>query len=251
MNSNPEYRILAAGHFRPSQVVQRHDPNLYRADYSFGELEAMDLRWIQETRRAEQQGRMVYSTDLFRLAEVRVEGDNLHLSLGNTEYKDYVATRDPIEAVTRANPLGSVVIATTADGYIPFCWRAAHLDVNPGKLFGFGGFFDRALDLTDAGEPDVFACIRRELKEELGNSNVQTLHCVGVVYDCLHPHPEIAFSAKLADTRARLQTELAWSDEVGAMVMVHRDELTEFLRDRRTDVCSTLRGAIELFTTYG
>jgi hypothetical protein len=251
MSLDPEYRILASGCFEAHHVQQHYEPAMCNVAYSPAERETIDRRWADAVQRAAQVGGILYSSSIFRLADVLVVDGVLKLELGDIEYKDYVATRDPTEPITRADPLGSVVIPVTADGYVPFGWRSPRLDVNPSKLFTFGGFFDRELDRTAAGEPDVFGCIQRELVEELGDVSVQTLRCIGVVYDCLHPHPEIAFTASLADTRERFEHLSPWSEEVHSSLLLHRDELPNFLRRNRESVCSTLRGALELFDEHG
>jgi hypothetical protein len=250
MTAHSGYHIMAGGRFQSGQVVHDYRPTQWNPTYSPAERARIDQHWAREQDVAEGSGRMLYSSDIFRLADCVVEDGQLLLRLGDTCYKDYVGTRDPALEATRANPLGSVVVPITSDGFVPLGRRSPRLDINPGRLFTFGGFFDMALDWT-AAQPDVFACIRREIREELVGAEADELYCIGVMYDLSHPHPEIAFSATLDKTRAELQGSGLWSDEVNEMIMVPRQEVTAFLAEHRAQVCDTLVGALELFSRHG
>jgi 8-oxo-dGTP pyrophosphatase MutT (NUDIX family) len=241
------FEILAQGSYRRAQVVQRRAPQPFdlRAD-----LQALARsRWDLALTTAAAQGRLLYDAGLFRLSRLSVEGNQIQLDYGQTCYRDYAMTRaDCARAPWSGNPdpIGTAIIAVTADGAVPLGRRRASADVNPGRFFTFGGFFDLD-DLDETGTPDVFACAAREWREETGQAiSMDALRLISVVYDRVHPHPEIAFCARTQSTRHDIETG-GWGDELADLAMIPAGELRDFAARHESDFTDSLLGAIEAF----
>jgi len=122
----------------------------------------------------------------------------LYLIFGNTSYKEYVTTREPEFARGRdrqqlSNALAVCSVVETTDGHILLDKRQG-VDVYAGRYHVIGGFFERDLDTSITNEtsetsetsetnPDPFAAIRREIREETGIQAADNAeqYCLGVV----------------------------------------------------------------------
>ncbi len=243
------FQTLARGSFARAQVVQRRagQPFVLRDDLQ----ELARTRWDAALEAAAADGRLLFDAGLFRLSGLSVEGDRIHLDYGETCYRDYAMTRAVCPRTPwsdNPDPIGSALIAVTADGAVPLGRRSAAADVNPGRFFTFGGFFDLN-DVDAAGVPDVFGCAAREWREETGHEIApDALRLISVVYDLVHPHPEIAFCARTGSTRREIETG-AWGSELGDLAMIPAGELHAFATRHQGDFTDSLLGAIEAFDT--
>lgn len=250
---NARFRILAEGNFTRHDTVQHYDPEQWNPGYGSGQRIRIAARWSEAEAAAARNGRLLYVSRIFRLGHVAVEHGNsrprLSLHYGDTDYRDYVGTRGPDGDGPRADPIGTVVIPVTSDGFIPIGTRSRTAEVNPGRYFTFGGFFDRGLDLCPVtGRPDIFSCIQREIREELGiGISDAELRCLGVVYDLVHPHPEVCFMANISQTAEELYGS-HWRAELDSMTMLRLDGISEFLARRGPDTTDSLVGALEMFS---
>src|SRR5579864_4921854 len=90
-----EYEILASGLFRPDQLIITHDPAL-RMPTSQAIQQWMDTFWAQKLAVAQERGIPLFDAPLYRFVDVEAWADGtLHLTLGDTGYKEYVTTRVP------------------------------------------------------------------------------------------------------------------------------------------------------------
>lgn len=149
------------------------------------------------------QGRQPRNDELLRLADLVATPDRLSLALGSTDYRQFVGTRsgvapaEPLRGDGLANPLGTSVVAVTADGHVLVARRPGTSDINPGRWFLVGGFLEPS-DLTDGG--GVFGGAEREVREELGldAQDISGMRCTGLVYDEVVLHPELCFTTSLS-----------------------------------------------------
>lgn len=142
----------------------------------------------------------IYDGMLFRLNHLTVTHGKLRLGLGDTTYKEYVATRSEWFWRDRphhelANPLALCIALGTAEGNI-IMERRRGVDVYEGRYHVIGGFMERPHDMRN-GIPDPFQGIAREVEEEVGlKIRTDTMGLTGVVYDLITPHPELCFCAE-------------------------------------------------------
>ncbi len=256
---DPQFRILAEGLFSHNTVVIHYDsPHIY-TQLSESESAFVESVWQKAIQHAYENDRELYNSSLFKLNQVAVteqEGNPcLTLHIGNTDYRHYVAARHS-EAnkylLTPADPIGTSVILVTSDGYVPVGLRSLRMEVNPGRYFTFGGFFDRALDVDmSTGMPDIFACLRRELREELDiDVPMQDLRILGVVYDNRHPHPEVCATVHIKQNKAEIE-EAHWNAELSELYMLPLSEIPAFLSNYAHKICDTLYGGFTLFNHFG
>ena len=208
----------------------------------------MDTLWQQKLTLAQQKNIPLYNTPLFRLIHAKTQPDgnpvpNLHLTLGNTTYKEYVTTREPTFAHNRprnelSNALSVCSVVETTDGHILLDKRQG-VDVYAGRYHVIGGFFERYLDTTTttattattANPPDPFAAIRREIREETGiqAADIAEQYCLGVVYDLATPHAELCFLTRLNIPLNEVHQRVPEENEIKQLLSLYVTE--ESLRD--------------------
>ncbi|MBI2864026.1 MAG: NUDIX hydrolase [Chloroflexi bacterium] len=164
--------------------------------------------WQESLHRARGDGVPLYDGKLFRLERYALERNRLRLYLGDTGYKEYVATRQPgfHQTLSRdhlANPLAVCAALTTSDGQI-LVERRQSTDVYAGRYHVIGGFCERYKDGPSAeGWSDPAKAIQREVREETGLRVARRrFTCLGLVYDLATPHPELCFTATVDATLA-------------------------------------------------
>ncbi len=199
-----EFEILAQGLYRPEQVIITYDPTLTMPKTP--EIVAwMDEVWEQKLALARANKTLLFESPLFRLIEVSAQPDDtLHLLLGDTTYKEYVTTREPVFAHVHlrselGNALSVCSVVETSDGHILLDKREG-VDVYVGRYHVIGGFFERGLDMAETAEqPDPFSAMRREIREETGVQleDISAQYCLGAVYDVATPHGELCFLTQL------------------------------------------------------
>ena len=197
-----EFEILARGLYRHDQLNITYDPSL-RMPTSPAIQAWMDTLWLQKLDTAQKKAIPLFDSQLFRLVSTEAREDRtLYLVLGNTSYKEYVTTREPEFARGRArqelgNALSVCSVVETNDGYILLDKRQG-VDVYEGRYHVIGGFFERDLDMATT-QPDPFAAICREIREETGIQlkDISEQYSLGVVYDLTTPHAEMCFLTRL------------------------------------------------------
>ena len=177
------------------------------------------------------------------------EPPRLHLIFGNTSYKEYVTTREPEFARGRdrqqlSNALAVCSVVETTDGHILLDKRQG-VDVYAGRYHVIGGFFERDLDTSITNEtnetsetsetsetnPNPFAAIRREIREETGiqATDIAEKYCLGVVYDLATPHAELCFLTRLNIPLHEVRQRVPEENEIKQLFSLHVTE--ESLRD--------------------
>lgn len=241
-----EFQILASGCYLPEQLVISYDPTL-RMPVTPAIQTWMDNLWQQRLETARQQGVPLFDGQLFRLVDVEPQTDGtLHLTLGDTEYKEYVTTRVPQFAGEHSrqelgNALSVCSVVETSDGYILLDKRQG-VDVYVGRYHVIGGFFERVLDMTAQG-PDPFAAMRREIREETGiqAADIRKQYCLGAVYDLLTPHGELCFLTLLTISLAEVMTREPEEQEIQQLLslQVTAASLKEFIVGNHGNISAT------------
>ncbi|HWP40850.1 MAG TPA: NUDIX hydrolase, partial [Tepidisphaeraceae bacterium] len=103
-----------------------------------------------------------------------------------------------------ANPIGLSCLLLSGDGYALLGRRNDSVAYYPGRVHPFSGALEPADDI------DVFAEIRRELREELSLSqaDIHELVCAGIAEDRSLRQPEMIFAAQTGLDRRTLQAQL-------------------------------------------
>jgi 8-oxo-dGTP pyrophosphatase MutT (NUDIX family) len=241
-----EFEILARGLYRPAQLVINYDPTL-QMPMTAATRAWMDERWEQKLAQARQQGTPLFETPLFRLIAASAQTDGmLHVTMGDTSYKQYVTTREADFAAGRArselgNPLAVCSVVETSDGFILLDKRQG-VDVYVGRYHVIGGFFERHLDEVD-GLPDPFGAVRREIREETGiqTDDIHEQYCLGVVYDLAMPHGELCFLTRLHIPLVEVQRRVPEENEIKQLIPLHvtPESLKEFLLQHHGNISAT------------
>jgi len=237
-----EFEIVAHGLYRPDQLVIDYDPALQMP--ATPEIQAwMDNVWAQKLA----QGLPLFETPLFRFVAASSQADGtLHVTMGDTSYKQYVTTRAPEFAQGRerselGNPLAVCSVVETCDGYILLDKRQG-VDVYVGRYHVIGGFFERHLDQI-GHLPDPFGAIRREIREETGiqADDIWDQYCRGVVYDLKMPHGEMCFLTRLHIPLAEVQRRVPEEHEIKHLIplQVTAESLTTFILQHHGNISAT------------
>lgn len=183
------FKLLAIGPFLRKDVRVSYRP---RPADRVAESDADEL-WTQAQREAAARGLVLHNGPLYRLADWQATESSLLLSLGDTDYRSYVATRAG-GASEPADPLALCVALRTSDRRLLVEQRGS-VDVYAGRLHVVGGFLERDLDGSGGEKPDLWAAMAREAEEETSFAlQPESLTLAGLAYDLRTPHPELCFS---------------------------------------------------------
>jgi ADP-ribose pyrophosphatase YjhB (NUDIX family) len=240
-----EFEILARGFYRPEQLHIEYQPSLSMPKNP--EIQQwMDTLWEQRLAQARRNQTRLFDTPLFRLVELTSFRDRLSLVLGDTSYKEYVTTRVPEFAQHRqrqelGNALSVCSVVETSDQHILLDLRQG-VDVYVGRYHVIGGFFERGLDMDV--QPDPFAAMRREIREETGIQAADIVEqcCLGAVYDLATPHGELCFLTRLNIPLAVVQQQRTpEEDEIKQLLSLHitSESLRDFVLQHHGNISAT------------
>ncbi len=165
------------------------------------ELEALvESNWQAKLAEARQSGRRLFNGPMVRLVGWQCDGTSVTFTVGPTDYRRHLGTNyllgnrvEEVGIAAFANPVGTSANIITSDGYLLFGRRASDLACHAGYLHCIGG----TLDLGD--NLDLFAAMRREIREELlvSDAEILDLTCTGMVRDKSIHQPEVLFDSSL------------------------------------------------------
>ena len=237
-------RILAEGLFAEDAVELRYDPAAWSASYDAGRAAAISEAWARAEAKAAATGGLLYNGPAFRLGGFEAPPGRLVLRFGDTDYRDFVGTRDLPEG-PYACPVGAPALVVTSDGLIPLGRRAPHLEYNPGTLFCFGGMIDREADWRD-GRPDLWGCVQRELEEELGlPAERAAIRCLGLLGDERGARAVAPCVVRLEADRHAVEGA-GWREELSDLFFIPLDGIAAFRERHDVDSAPSLRLTLEL-----
>ena len=242
-----EYEILARGLFLPDQLHITYHPAL-RMPTSPAIQQWMDTFWAQKLAEAQERDVPLFDAPLYRFVDVETATDgNLHVTLGDTSYKEYVTTRVPEfsaggQRQEPGNALAVCSVVETSDGHILLDKRRG-VDIYIGRYHVIGGFFERDLDRLENGQPDPFGAIRREIREETGiqPADIAQQYCLGLVYDLATPHAELCFLTRLHIPFSEVKTRVPEENEIKQLetLYVTEQSLREFITQNHGNISAT------------
>jgi 8-oxo-dGTP pyrophosphatase MutT (NUDIX family) len=259
VHSLSDFKILTEGSFRQADVEVLYVAGAGSAMPKDRTIETLiEESWSTAVGEAKKRHVKIFNGMLFRLKNMTVTSSNtLRLELGDTDYKQYVATRAERFYRNRqpdllANPLAICIAIGTSEGNI-ITEKRGKVDVYSGQYHVIGGYMDRSQDFRN-GMPDPFQAIAREVKEEVGlKLQVDTIQLMGMVYDLVTPHPEMCFCAEsnLSSkeiTNIFLNSEKDREVDKLEYIVSSEDKLAKFIQSQRSltsitgQVCLTLYG---------
>ena len=189
---------------------------------------AIDEAWASALARP---GLHLFDGPMCRLESSSVAPDGrLRLVLSTTSYKTFLGTNLTRPDFARqhgpqilANPVGVSALLETADAFLLLGRRSDAVAYYPGRVHPFAG----ALEPRDGA--DVFAAVRRELREELSlePGDAGGLHCVGLVEDDALRQPELVFLARCRLARAQVEARLDPAEHRGVYAVPATREAVE------------------------
>ncbi len=252
-----DFEFLARGCYTFEQVSVDYNPT-HSILLSVEMQDEMEHIWQEKLAVAQAQKFPLFDGKLFRLIYAEERADQtLRVKLGNTSYKEYVATRTAtmVQQLTRdgvSNPLSVCSVIETLDGFILLEKRQG-TDVHDGRFHVIGGFMERGIDDKEH-VPDPFGAMNREMREETGiqQSDIREQYCLGMVYDTLVPHPELCFVTRLNIPLTMLSKRKPEDNEVKElrMLRVTAASLKESIFTNHGNISPTGEAALILYGNW-
>lgn len=170
------------------------------------EIEAgISRAWAEASADAVDNHRLLFPGAVCRVLGYEVHPDRLNLSLGQSDYRQFLGTRTLDDPACRTDPLAVCAALVTADSKIIVGRRSQRNVEDPGVWHLIAGHVDPTLD-GSSGQVDVFHAISREIEEEVGYAARDlSLICLGMVrWRSLHKY-ELLFAARTPRTSAELR----------------------------------------------
>ena len=253
-----EFEILARGLYRPDQLAISYDPSL-TMPVTAAIQEWMDVTWREKLAEAKAQNFPLYDSRLFRLIHAEALADGkLHVVVGNTSFKEFITSRMPEFANGRTrqelgNALAVCSVVETTDGFILY-ERRRKTAIHQGRYHVIAGFFEQKRDSDATGQPDPFAAMRRELREETGITaqDIHEEYCLGAAYDITNPHGELCFCTRLNITLAEVRTRVPEDDEIQQLLALHvtEESLRDFLLSNHGNISATCEPNLLMYGAF-
>ena len=252
-----DFEFLVRGCFAPDQIVIHYNPALHieLTDELRSEIERI---WQEKLMQSQQQSFQLFDGKLFRMVDEEQLADSaLHIVLGDTSYKEYVATRTPafVQQLTRrgvSNALAVCSVIETLDGFVLLEQRQG-TDGHNGRFHVIGGFMERDID-NKGHVPDPFFAMNREMREETGiqTDDIREQYCLGLAYDTLLPHPELCFVTRLKIPLATVSKRKAEDNEVQVLRVLRATaaSLKESILSNHGNISPTGEAALILYGSW-
>jgi hypothetical protein len=153
---------------------------------------------------------LLFDGPMCRMENFDAQPDRLQLTISPCTYKSFFGTNmtnpqfaQQFGADVMANPIGLSTALRSSDGSLLLGRRNQNVAYYPGKIHPFAG----TLEPHDA---DVFAALRRELREELSlaPADLTDLRCLGIVADNRLKQPELIFAVDSNLSRSEIVSQL-------------------------------------------
>lgn len=211
----PKPIFLRAGDWAPGEIEAAWVPSGRRI---VPEAEAViEQAWAQALARP---GAHLFDGPMCRLErwDVSPADGRLRLALSHSTYKPFLGTNmthpelaEQFGPDVMANPVGVSPALETSDGFLLLGRRNASVAYYPERIHPFAG----ALEPRDGG--DVFAAVRRELREELSlaGDDLTEVRCTGLVLEPALRQTEMIFRARAALSRDAIVQRLGREEHRG------------------------------------
>ncbi len=234
---------------RPSFIIEfihTHGDMCVARSYTPRKIEpvleaAISETWNQKQREARSANRSLFNGQLARLVHWTAREGSVTLTVSDTDYKTFLGTNlfnAHLHATFGdecfANAIGTSAVIITSDGCLLMGRRSNRVAFHAGYLHTIGGMLEQVDRTGDTY--DVFAAIRREIREELNLSDAEItdIECTALVRDTQIMQPELIFDVRvateIADIRARFDSHTDEEHVALESVRDDPDAIIEFIR---------------------
>jgi hypothetical protein len=194
-------RFVAIGNWGESDVIVSRVSDSRVRDPATEKL--IDAAWEEGRAR---NGVKLFDGPMCRLERVSA-GAKLELDLSVTSYKIFWGTNlnhPQVPARARANGIGMSCALENVDGALVLGRRTSSVAYYLNRVHPFAG------TLEPAEKIDIFADMRRELREELSLEarEIGSMMCQGIIEDAAIHQPELIFTARCGLSRAEIERRL-------------------------------------------
>ncbi len=202
-----------------------------------GEVEQLKAAWPRHVEDATREGRVLFNGSMVRWLGHRIEGSELIIEAGPTDYATFYCTNylnhalgDRIGWERFANPIGISANVITSDGWLLYGRRNQKVACHAGYVHSFGGTVSPD-DRNCNGKLDVFSAMGRELREELAlaGDELAELVCLGMIRDPEIRQPELVFDAVVRCNRKELEARIQPDDAEHDAIVACADDSAAYL----------------------
>ncbi|MBI5002634.1 hypothetical protein HZC31_04570 [Candidatus Woesearchaeota archaeon] len=218
-------------------------------------------------------------TSMYRLNYASLDGSQLALNIGVTDFKEYIGTtqRALSDSVFRsriitagledcadsnyyfANPLATCAVLVTADGYVPVGLRGNTVAIYPNTYHVVGGYVkineEKKANFSVA-DVDPFANMKKELEGEMGlvDTTMASAAFLGIARNKITRGPEALYAIHLAFSKNDLME--SWRAtakdkyEHRNLTFYATADLSTFLTKERGCIVPSGEAALTLFARH-
>lgn len=259
--------IMAKGKFERDNLVVKYNPE--RKSYDDKALELIELKWNEFLALNPDS----YNGSLFRVGkwsdfQSRDGIHNIGLHLTDTDYKEFVGTRDRgfIAAFGKektANPLSAGTVLISKDNKIILGRRSSSIDGSKSAFSVIAGFLDPQKDFVRihktggsgyADKVDIFHGIEREIYEEIGiaANDIVKLICLGLISNRKQNQTNVPFCASLNITSDEViaKRSRTLDPEFSEILFIHNDlrSINEFTKAQSNEFSDLLTPTLKIYS---
>jgi len=191
------YQIFHKGKFSSEQVqITYREGKIQQPEDA---LQFISRKW----KNAQSENSELFNGRLYRVDQHALTDNILRLRLSDTDYKEYVGTRDSdfvnkfgIELAS--NPISVGIVLVTLDNKIILGRRTNDVDIEKSKIAVMAGYADPTLDWKE-NRPDLFYAVKREASEELliDMNSISNLKSLGLVFNSCRNQTYMPFQGQI------------------------------------------------------
>jgi 8-oxo-dGTP pyrophosphatase MutT (NUDIX family) len=259
--------IMAKGKFEREDLVVKYKPG--RESYYHKALELIELKWNEFLAlNPNSYNGQLFRVDKWSYFQSRDGIHNIGLHLTDTDYKEFVGTRDREFIATfgkekTANPLSAGAVLITKDNKIILGRRSSSIDGSKSAFSVIAGFLDPQKDCVRvhktggsgyADKVDIFHGIKREIYEETGiaANDIVELICLGLIANRKQNQMNVPFCASLNITSDEVIVKRSKSldPEFSEILFVHNDvrSINEFTNAQSNEFSDLLTPTLEIYS---
>ncbi len=205
MSASPLLQFHLIGDWSPKNVRVKWVASSHRLPETAQPL--VEKRWNEVAA----SGVYLFDGPMCRLERFSADRTGLHLEFSRTSYKTFLGTNlaqprlaDRHGWAVLANPVGVSSALLSADGFVLMGRRNGSVAYYPHRVHPFAGALEPRENL------DVFAEVKRELREELslGDPDLADVRLVCLAEDYALRQPELIFIVRSTLDRQRIESQL-------------------------------------------
>lgn len=245
-----DYHVFISGKFTHQKIKITYEQK--RLNQAKDVLQFIESKWNDAIAKSPK----LYNGKLFRVAKTMVQPDMIQLHLEDTDYKEYLGTRNN-DFLTKfgseniSNPLSVGAVVQTRDNKLLF-GRRHFTEWQEGKIAIASGYVDPEHDMHN-GNPDIFHSVVRELSEEFNIRNcvIKNIICYGLIFNKIQQQTYIPFLITLENNSEDVSINTIY-DEFSNLIKIENDKKTisAFIIKNKNELSDITVPSLQLHLKY-